>query len=106
VSAETILVASPDEVLRGLLSRILAGPGRTVRRAADAKDAFEAAVRTVSDVVILSLRRYPSGVDGFELLRILRHRGCDAEVIAVASASGRELETLLEARRARVQEVV
>lgn len=77
----SILVVDDMEDIRFLCRLVLEGAGHEVTEAASAEDALEIIDTTLPDGILLDLRL--PGMDGWEVLRILRSREVLDEVTVV-----------------------
>jgi DNA-binding NtrC family response regulator len=91
----SVLVVDDDIRILDSLTRALSGPERTVRTAAGADEALRALAQELADVVLLDLKM--PGMDGMELLRILRERLPDIDVVMMTAHE--DLPTVAEAMR-------
>jgi DNA-binding NtrC family response regulator len=91
----SILIVDDDTRILTSLTRALASPELSVRTAPGAEEALAALAREPADVVLLDLKM--PGMDGMELLRILRERMPDIDVIMMTAYD--ELPTVAEAMR-------
>lgn len=76
-----ILVVDDEEVVRRAHLRTLASERRNVRAVDDAAQALHALEEQSFDVVLLDLRM--PGMDGMSLLRILKNRWPESEVVVI-----------------------
>ena len=91
----SVLVVDDDTRILDSLTRALSGPERSVLTAPGAEEALSALAQEPADVVLLDLKM--PGMDGMELLRILRERMPDIDVIVMTAYD--ELPTVAEAMR-------
>jgi two-component system response regulator AtoC len=91
----SVLVVDDDARILEALTRALSGPERPVRTAARADEAVRALAEEPADVVLLDLKM--PGMDGMELLRLLRERSSDVDVIVMTAYD--DLPTVAEAMR-------
>lgn len=85
MEALQLLVLDDDEAIRQTLVRALEAEDCQVSAVASAEEALEKAVAGQADVLIADLSR--PGTDGPELLRLLRARGSEAIVVALAESA-------------------
>ncbi|MFT4136310.1 response regulator transcription factor [Microbacterium sp.] len=81
-----ILVVDDEPHITALVTRALRGQGYDTATADDGPVAVERALQGDVDLVLLDVG-LPT-MDGFEVLRTLRRRGCDAPVIMLTARSG------------------
>jgi DNA-binding NtrC family response regulator len=77
----TILVVDDEEVVRRSFQRVLASGCREVETAGTGEQALQAMETRPYDVVLLDLRM--PGMDGMSVLRALKNRWPDGEVIVI-----------------------
>lgn len=92
---KTILIADDDHAIRRTLELHLTEVGYTVITAADGHDAVAKAVEQDVDLMLLDLRM--PGIDGFEVLRIIKERRPGLPVIMVTAYD--DMHTAIEAIR-------
>lgn len=90
-----VLVVDDEEVMRLSYSRILSGAHCNVQVAWDGKEAVDAMEHDLFDVVLLDLRL--PGTDGMSVLRTIKERWPEAEVIVITGYPS--VETAKEAVR-------
>lgn len=76
-----ILIVDDEEVVRHSHLRSLAGSGCNTRVAQDGKTALDVMAQHAIDVVLLDLRM--PDIDGMEILKIIKHRWPDCEVVVI-----------------------
>ncbi|MBI2355044.1 MAG: sigma-54-dependent Fis family transcriptional regulator [Deltaproteobacteria bacterium] len=92
---KTILIADDDHAIRRTLELHLSESGYTVLTAADGHEAVAKAVGQDVDLMLLDLRM--PGIDGFEVLRIIKERRPGLPVIMVTAYD--DMHTAIEAIR-------
>jgi DNA-binding response OmpR family regulator len=80
---ETILVVDDEPAIVQVIQERLEREGFRVRTAASGEGALAAVAEATPDLLILDLML--PGIDGFEVLRRLRQRGCDVPVIVLTA---------------------
>ncbi|RNC73350.1 MAG: diguanylate cyclase [Desulfuromonadales bacterium] len=91
-----ILVVDDDESLRQVMAQVLTNEGYRVTAVASAEDALAVFAETPCDVAIVDMRL--PGMGGLDLLKELKERYPDTQVIIVTSYAS--LESAVEALRA------
>lgn len=86
MNSMTILVVDDDPVVRKLLEKRLKNAGYTVTAASDGFEAARLLDETIFDVVITDLVM-PGGIGGIELLKIVKDKTADTEVIVITAHS-------------------
>lgn len=81
-----VLVAEDDDILRAFIAEALRGQGYDVREAADGIAAFDLTLSIAAEALILD-RDLP-GLDGLEVLRLLRARGVRTPAMFLTAMSG------------------
>lgn len=76
-----ILIVDDEEVVRHSHLRSLAGSGYNTRVAQDGKTALDVMAQHAIDVVLLDLRM--PDIDGMEILKTIKHRWPDSEVVVI-----------------------
>lgn len=82
-STVSILVIDDEEMMRNLLTKILGRDGYSVTTAADGESALEILEQGQVDLIISDLRM--PGLDGFELLKIVKQKYPDMGVIMMTA---------------------
>jgi DNA-binding NtrC family response regulator len=101
VSADTrILVVDDDEIVRLSYLRSLAGTDWNVESVWDGNDALRLMENKAFDVVLLDLRM--PGVDGMEVLKAIKDKWPDTEVVIITGYP--TIETVKEAMRLGVSD--
>ena len=80
----TILIIDDDDLVRGSLEMFLKRRGHRTMTAGDGKQGLEMVAAHKPDLVLLDLRM--PGMDGLEVLKVLREREEDLPVIVVSGA--------------------
>ncbi len=83
-----VLIAEDDDILRAFVAETLRGQGFIVREAGDGPTAVELGLAHPADILILD-RNLP-GLDGLEVLRLLRARGVRTPAMFLTAVSGLE----------------
>lgn len=76
-----ILIVDDEEVVRLSHLRSLEGADCNARAAVDGKEALQEMEQHPADVVLLDLRM--PGLDGMDLLKTIKHRWPDSEVVVI-----------------------
>lgn len=92
---KTILIADDDNAIRRTLEIHLTEGGYSVLTAADGHDAAEKAVEQEVDLMLLDLRM--SGLDGFEVLKVVKERRPALPVVMITAYD--DMNTAIEAMR-------
>jgi DNA-binding NtrC family response regulator len=92
---KTILIADDDNAIRRTLELHLSEEGYVVRTAADGHDAIDKAEQHEVDLMLLDLRL--PGLDGFEVLRIIKEKRPTLPVIMITAYD--DMATAIEAIR-------
>jgi PAS domain S-box-containing protein len=100
--SDKILVVDDDERVLRTFARNLALTGCTVLTASEGREALRLYAKEQPDVTLLDVRM--PGMNGFELLDVLRTRDPDAEVILVTGHG--DMETAIEALRAGASDFI
>jgi len=95
MSRARVLVVDDEAIARENLVHILTRAGHRAKAAADGREALAALAEDAYDLVLTDLRM--PGMDGLELLRALRHRAPEVEVIVVTGHAA--VETAVAAMR-------
>ncbi|MDQ3081251.1 MAG: sigma 54-interacting transcriptional regulator, partial [Gemmatimonadota bacterium] len=90
-----LLIVDDDPAIRETLGEVLAGDGTEVVVAESAEAALVRIAHDGAEVILSDVRM--SGLDGVELLRLLRERGCDADVILMTAFD--DMPTVVAAMR-------
>ena len=90
-----VLIVDDDEVVRLSFLRSLRGDSRMVEAAADGPQALAAMERHAFDVVLLDLRM--PGMDGMDVLKAIKARWPESEVVIVTAYPS--VESAIEAVR-------
>ncbi|MDQ3227897.1 MAG: sigma-54 dependent transcriptional regulator [Chloroflexota bacterium] len=90
-----LLIVDDDPAIRETLGEVLAGDGTEVAVAESAEAALVRIAHDGAEVILSDVRM--SGLDGVELLRLLRERGCDADVILMTAFD--DMPTVVAAMR-------
>jgi DNA-binding NtrC family response regulator len=96
MSAKRVLVVDDDSAIREILSLALSRSGYDVTTAASAEDALGRLLSVDPGIVITDVRM--SGMDGLELLRVLRERVPDLHVVVITAFE--DMRTAIAAMRA------
>lgn len=92
---KTILIADDDVAIRRTLELHLTEEGFSVLTAADGRDAVEIAVGKKVDLMLLDLRM--SGMDGFEVLSIVKEKRPELPVVMITAYD--DMQTAIDAIR-------
>jgi two-component system, chemotaxis family, chemotaxis protein CheY len=92
-----VLVVDDDEVLLGVVTRMLEGGGYDVVTVADGAAAVESYRTHPADVVLMDL--YMPGTDGVEALIRLRQQFPDVRIVAISGGGYRDKDEVLELAR-------
>ena len=80
---QTVLVVDDEPGVRQGITQVLSDQGYTVRNAVDGKEALALMAETVPDLVLLDVRL--PGLDGIELLKIIRQDHPDVGVVMITA---------------------
>ena len=98
----SILIVDDEEIVRRSHLRSLAGMGCHAEAAADGNEALQVMERRPFDVVLLDLRM--PGLDGMEVLRAIKTRWPDSEVVVITGYPS--IESAKEAVRLGAQNYI
>ena len=83
--ADVVLIVDDDEAVRTMLYKVIRGAGLSAEMAASGETALEMAEKRTYDLILLDVNM--NGMDGFQVIEILRGRGIRTPIIIV---SGRQ----------------
>lgn len=83
--ADVVLIVDDDEAVRTMLYKVIRGAGLSAEMAASGEAALEMAEKRTYDLILLDVNM--NGMDGFQVIEILRGRGIRTPIIIV---SGRQ----------------
>jgi DNA-binding NtrC family response regulator len=98
----SILIVDDEEIVRRSHLRSLAGTGCHTEAAADGSEALQVMERRPFDVVLLDLRL--PGLDGMEVLKTIKSRWPDSEVVVITGYPS--IESAKEAVRLGAQNYI